>query len=149
MLSRVSFHSDRREHLVVELKRPSLRLTQTELSQVTNYAVAVSKDDRFKSTKVSWEFWLLGDDMDVIVGELVNKPNQPSGLYTEGANYRIWVRPWAEILEENRQRLHFYRDHLSYEPRNDLELDGVLSKYLPLAERSAAPEVVNRDFPSA
>src|SRR5688500_13200275 len=38
--------------------------------------------------------------MDAVVEELVNKPNQPTGLYTEGANYRIWVRRWAEVLEE-------------------------------------------------
>jgi hypothetical protein len=69
-------------HLVVELKRPSLKLTQSELSQITNYAVAVIKDDRFKTPDVSWEFWLVGDDMDEFVEELVNKKNGPSGLYT-------------------------------------------------------------------
>jgi hypothetical protein len=134
MLSKASFHSERRDHLVVELKRPSLKLTQTELSQITNYAVAVSRDERFKSADVGWDFWLVGDDMDDIVDELVNKKAQPSGLYTEGANYRIWVRRWAEILEENRQRLHFYRDHLKYEHQDEIELEGVLSKYLPQSE---------------
>jgi hypothetical protein len=134
MLSKAAFRADRREHLVVELKRPSVRLTQTELSQITNYAVAVIKDERFKSADVSWEFWLLGDDMDDVVGELVNRRDQPAGLYTEGTNYRIWVRRWAEIIEENRQRLHFYRDHLQLEPRDEVELEGVLSKYLPQPE---------------
>jgi hypothetical protein len=137
MLSKASFHADHREHLVVELKRPSLRLTQAELGQIANYAVAVSKDERFKSADVSWEFWLLGDDMDDVVGELVNGRGQPSGLYTEGANYRIWVRRWAELIEENRQRLHFYRDHLKYEPRDEDELEGVLSKYLPQSEATS------------
>lgn len=141
MLSKAAFHADRREHLVVELKRPSLRLTQTELNQITNYAVAVSKDERFKSADVSWEFWLLGDDMDDVVRELVNRRDQPSGLYTEGANYRIWARRWAEIIEENRQRLHFYRDHLQFEPRDEVELEGVLSKYLPQPEATTpAPD---------
>ena len=44
----------RRQHLVVELKRPSVKLRQTELAQITNYAAAVWKDDRFKTPDVSW-----------------------------------------------------------------------------------------------
>lgn len=131
MLSRACFFAQHRAHLVVELKRPSVRITQTELGQITNYAVAVTRDERFKSPDVSWDFWLVGDDLDPVVEELVNKPGQPSGLYTSGTNYRIWVRPWAEILEENRQRLHFYRDHLKYESQDQAALDRVLGKYLP------------------
>jgi hypothetical protein len=133
MLSKAAFFADRREHLVVELKRPSVRLSQKELGQITNYAVAVSRDERFRTVKVRWEFWLLGDDMDEIVEELSNKPGQPPGLYTEGANYKVWVRRWAEVLEENRQRLHFYRDHLDYEPEEVTELTDVLGRYLPKA----------------
>lgn len=125
MLSKATFHADRRQHLVVELKRPSLTLTQAEVAQITKYAVAVSRDDRFKSADVSWDFWLVGDALDDTVEELVNKKDQPQGLYTEGGkgDYRIWVRRWAELLEENRQRLRFFRDHLEYQPEEEAELD--------------------------
>lgn len=131
MLSKAALFSDRREHLVIELKRPSLTLTQAELTQITNYAVAVSSDSRFNATNVSWEFWLVGDDMDEVVEQLTNKTGQPAGLYTEHGNYRIWVKRWAEILEENRQRLHFYRDHLEFQPAEEAEFADVLNKYLP------------------
>lgn len=143
MLSKATHFADRRQHLVVELKRPKVKLTQKELGQITNYALAVSRDDRFKTPDVSWEFWLLGDDMDDIVEELVNKKDGPSGLYTEGGSYRIWVRRWADVLEENRQRLHFYREHLEYEPEEVAEFQQVLGKYLPGAEQATpgAPTV--------
>jgi Histidine kinase-, DNA gyrase B-, and HSP90-like ATPase len=130
MLSKASFASDRRQHLVVELKRPRLILTQTELNQITNYAVAVIKDDRFKAPTVTWDFWLVGDAMDDVLYELTRKPDTP-GLYQRGQNYRIWVRHWAEVLEENRQRLHFYRQHLDYQPGEDTNLEETLRKYLP------------------
>ncbi len=131
MLSRASHFADRRQHLVVELKRPAVKLTQTELGQIANYAVSVSKDDRFKSPDVTWDFWLLGDTMDDVVEAMANQKNKPAGLYSEGANYRIWVRCWAEILEENRQRLHFFRDHLKYvEPSEEAALDEVVGRYL-------------------
>lgn len=131
MLSKASLHGDRRQHLVVELKRPKLRLTQPELNQITNYAIAVSRDERFAAANVGWDFWLLGNDMDDIVEELSNRPGDPPGLVHKGASYRIWVRRWAEIIEENRQRLHFYREHLNPEPQDEVALEGVFSKYLP------------------
>ncbi len=130
MLSKASFASDRRQHLVVELKRPKLTLSQSELNQITNYAVAVVKDDRFKAPTVTWDFWLVGDATDEVLQELTDKQDAP-GLYQQGQNYRIWVRQWAEILEENRQRLHFYREHLDYQPGEDANLEETLSKYLP------------------
>ena len=131
MLSQAAHFANERQHLVVELKRPSVTLTQAGLGQITNYAVAVSRDERFKSPDVTWDFWLIGDSMDEVVEELVNQKDSPPGLYTEHKSYRIWVRRWAEVLEENRQRLHFYREHLSYvAPEEEAELDAVVSRYL-------------------
>lgn len=131
MLSRASFARDHRQHLVVELKRPKVRVTQHELAQITNYAVAVVKDERFHSPNVTWDFWLVGDDIDPVVSEITNTPDRPSGLYQQGRSFRIWVKRWAEVLEENRQRLHFYRDHLDYQPGADVDLQTTLSRYLP------------------
>ena len=150
MLSRASHFADRRQHLVVELKRPSAKLTQTELAQIANYAVAVSRDDRFKSPDVTWEFWLLGDAMDEVVEELVNRKDAPPGLYTEGTSYRIWVRRWADVLEENRQRLHFYRDHLNYvAPEEETELNAVVRKYLMPAPEPSAHATSGHDTAAA
>lgn len=131
MFWKVAHGAAQKKHLVVELKRPSAVLGLSELNQITKYAVAVSKDQRFKTPDVLWDFWLLGDDMDEVVEELVNKENSAPGLYTERGAYRIWVRRWAEVLEENRQRLHFFRDRLAYvEPSDRAELDAVVDKYL-------------------
>lgn len=147
MLSKATLRGDRREHLVVELKRPLVKLRQTELNQITNYAVAVSRDERFASVKVGWDFWLLGNDMDDAVEEVSNRPGDPPGLYFKGASYRIWVRRWAEVIEENRQRLHFYRDHLKHEPQDEVELQSVFSKYLPTANPSDSSEASAQETP--
>lgn len=34
-------------------------------------------------------------------------------------------------MEQNRQRLHFFLGHLEHQPRDEAELEGILSKYLP------------------
>lgn len=44
-------HSDELEHLVVELKRPSVKIGGTELLQIEKYALTVAADERFSSLK--------------------------------------------------------------------------------------------------
>jgi len=130
LLSKAASSPNSRKHLVVELKRPSVKLGQRELGQITDYAIAVSKDPRFKNADVEWDYWLVGDEVDDAVHALTHQQGKPSGLYADGDNYRIWVRTWSQILEENRRRLHFYREHLDYEPPDDQGLDETLNKYL-------------------
>ncbi len=51
---------DRQERLVVELKRPSLRLGADELAQVRRYAHALSEHPGAGPSR--WTFWLIGSD---------------------------------------------------------------------------------------
>jgi hypothetical protein len=50
--------------LVIELKRPSLKLTNKELSQIEDYAQQVADDIRFDKETVKWKFILIGDETD-------------------------------------------------------------------------------------
>lgn len=52
------------EHLILELKRPSVRLGATEIQQIQQYAFKVSKDARFSKENTIWTFVLLGNDFD-------------------------------------------------------------------------------------
>ncbi|MEE4210802.1 MAG: hypothetical protein V2I43_16245, partial [Parvularcula sp.] len=50
MLSRVvQPRHDEKDHLVVELKRPSQKIPSKILNQVESYAIAVAKDNRFQT----------------------------------------------------------------------------------------------------
>jgi len=131
LLSRAAHGPTNRQHLVVELKRPKVPLTMTEVSQLAKYGAAVAGDPRFLTPEVSWDFYLVGDEVDATVSGLIHQPNNPPGLFGRPGNHRIWVRTWSEILEENRQRLHFYRDHLQYEEPEDEGLNETLLRYLP------------------
>jgi hypothetical protein len=129
MLSAADQRQDRRRHLVVELKRPSLKLTDKELTQITKYAMAVASNERFRAEGVRWDFWLVGNDMDEYVDKLTKEEGN-SGIYKEFDGYTIRVRRWADVLEENRRRLHFYKEHLDYHEADDSTLEATLSKYL-------------------
>ena len=57
------------EHLVVELKRSSVKLGSAELNQVESYALTVGQDDRFDKQKTKWTWYLIGVECDEFVEE--------------------------------------------------------------------------------
>lgn len=133
MLSRAVHEHGGRKHLVVELKRPSVTLSLSDCLQVVNYATSIASDERFASDDVQWEFWLLGNAVDENVRQHSHQAGQPPGMYSapENQNYRIWVKQWADLLEENRQRHHFYRENLSFYSDADSAFEDILKRYIP------------------
>ena len=54
--------------------------------------------------------------------------NLPPGVSHQSGGLTIHVRRWAEVIEENRQRLHFYRDRLNFEPDDEPTITDLLSE---------------------
>jgi hypothetical protein len=104
----------RREHLVVELKRPSVKITQKVIAQIQSYAVAVASDERFSKTEVNWNFFLISNEVDAVAEKLANQENREPGLVMESAGVKVWVRTWAQVLDDCEQRLKFVEEHLDY-----------------------------------
>ena len=139
MLTRTTDGPIGRRHLVVELKRPSITLGAPELTQIQNYAITVARNPAFLTPTVAWDFWLIGDDYDPYIDTMVHQDNLPEGVAMQSGSITVRVRRWAEVLQENRQRLHFYKSHLDFEPGEDATIDTTLAKYLdPPAEQPAA-----------
>lgn len=101
------------EHLVVELKRPSLKITQAELGQIQSYAAQVSFDERFNTTDVKWKFILLWSNWyDKSIDSQRNQIGKPKGLITATENYEVWVFTWWEILQWLRWKFDYLYEKL-------------------------------------
>lgn len=129
---------DRFEHLVVELKRPRDPLGQEETSQIKKYAFTVANDERFNTTKCHWEFWLLGNDLDDFVVQETSSEKLPEGCLFEGNGVRIWVRRWADVLNDARARYEFLREQLELEASHTKGLDALKARYPHLFEGRGA-----------
>ncbi|MCW2667739.1 MAG: hypothetical protein JWN57_2701 [Frankiales bacterium] len=101
----------RLDHLVVEIKRPSLTLSASEVTQIEQYAHAVSHDEQFAGRDVRWDFVLVGNDMDDFVRDSVDSDGVRPRVSGKGA-YRVRVLTWSQILASCRQRLEFVRSSL-------------------------------------
>ena len=137
MLSRAvpQNHADEREHLVVELKRPSVTIGSDEISQVKSYAFAIAEDERFVSLKTRWNFWVISNTLDSSGKREARQSDRPPGqVYKDkDGNIEVWCKTWAEVLDEAKSRMRFVQDHLqaNINKENSLRyLQQTYEKYL-------------------
>ena len=129
---------DRFEHLVIELKRPSIVLGQEETSQIKKYAFKVAKDGRFDTSKCSWEFVLLGNSFDEFVELELSSDALPEFCLHDGNGVRIWVRKWADVINDARARYEFFREQLGIEASHSKGLEALRERYPHLMEGRGA-----------
>lgn len=125
----LEFNRQRREHLVVEIKRPSRKIGREELDQIENYAMTVARDSRFDLDTVEWDFVLMAVDWDDIVENRLGQHNRDPRLMHDKNGIRIWVRRWAEVLEECKHRLRFVQSRLEYDPTSDQAMQYLRNTY--------------------
>jgi hypothetical protein len=143
MLSRSYKENKRRSHLVVELKAPSVVADQKELAQIKSYALAVALDPQFADVSVEWDFWLVTRDMKPVARAEARQQGRSPGCimdYAEGSTVvRVWLKRWSEIIEECRDRLHYFREHFEHDPSVEQAL-----AYLEHAHPGLTPSEIHR-----
>jgi hypothetical protein len=127
---------DRREHLIVELKRPKVYIDDRATLQVKQYAFAIAGDERFRGTNAGWVFWAISNDVSDSVRREVNQRDRPEGLLYEDreGSIRVWVKTWSQVIEDCRSRLRFFEESLRYRADENSALEYLRrthEKYLP------------------
>lgn len=108
------------ENIVVELKRPSIKLGEKELSQVKTYMRLIYQEPRFNSTNTKWTFILIGNDFDrsgCIEGEMNSnvgwgKKDLVFHVGNATQRYDIYVKKWSSIFDDFEIRHKFLLDKL-------------------------------------
>lgn len=125
------------ENIIVELKRPNIKLGELELSQVKTYMRLIYKEPQFNSSLAKWTFILVGnglDDSGTIETEYENcklhgKKDLVLNVAKNSQNYEIYVKTWSSIFDDFEirhdfllKRLQFKRDLLTanYTTKDDL-----------------------------
>ena len=105
------------EHLVVELKRPNVKIGKKEIDQIESYALAVAKDERFRGVDTKWHFLVLSNDYDDYADIKLNAQGNRNGVlfrFTKNMDVTVWLKTWSQLLIENNHRLRFIREKLNY-----------------------------------
>jgi hypothetical protein len=128
--------ADELDHLIVELKRPSITVGSKEIVQTEQYAHAVVDDERFRRVNTRWTFWLVCNDMDSYAKTRASHANAPIGLIYESLDPKvtIWVKTWGQLIADNRARLQFYQESLDYKVSKAQGLGHLKAKYQKILE---------------
>lgn len=106
------------EHLIVELKRPSLKLGKDEITQIEEYAFKVADDDRFDKRRTRWTFVLLATGLDRFAENKCNvKDRQFGHIYAGEVN--IHIKTWSTVTDEAKWRYNFFREKLECQVTTD------------------------------
>ena len=130
------------DYLVVELKRPSQKITSAVLTQIESYAIAVANDERFKSIKTKWTFVAISNEMDEHAQRKANQRDRPKGVVFDDSelNIVVWAKTWSEVINDAKSRLQFVNKQLSYDATRDSA-----SGYLKKTHAKFIPEVSTVD----
>jgi len=143
MLSRKArtHRADELEHLIIELKRPSVVVASKEVTQIEQYAQAVANDERFRNVNTRWTFWLVCNDMDPYAkGRASQARVAPGQIYeSQNPNITIWVKTWAQVITDNKARLQFYQESLGYKVSKTQALGHLKDKYQKILDALGEP----------
>jgi hypothetical protein len=125
------------DYLIVELKRPSQKINDDVLTQIKKYAIAVASDERFAGVPATWTFVAISNEMDSYAKREANQRGRPKGQVFDDSelNITVWVKEWAEVINDARSRLRFVNEQLTYEADRDSA-----KAYLQRAHAKFVPE---------
>jgi hypothetical protein len=95
-------------YVVIELKRPSIKLGDKELEQIKTYKNVIANEPQFQDENSVWDFVLIGNEISeskITAANLrsdldTNRIHGEPGLVQKTGNYRIIVKTWKQILNE-------------------------------------------------
>jgi hypothetical protein len=132
MLSQQRRGVTRREHLVVELKRPNVTITQTEVGQIKSYADAVASDPQFRAVEVQWDFWVISTELDSTVARDASEAGRPLGQIAGwDSNIRIWAKTWSQVIDDSEARLRYFKEALEYDASKEHAADYINRAHNP------------------
>lgn len=129
------------ENIIVELKRPNVKLGELEVSQIKTYMRLILQEPQFNSTNAKWTFILVGNELDGSrYIETEYESNKTWGkrdlvlhLDQNSQKYDIFVKTWSTIFDDFEMRhdfllsrLNFRREELSAKYNNKEDLHNIV-----------------------
>ena len=134
------------DYLIVELKRPSKKIDDEVLTQIKKYARGVATDERFQGVPARWTFVAISNELDDFAKGEANQRGRPKGKVSDDAelNITVWIKTWAEVINDARARLRFVNKQLAYEADRDSAksyLKKAHAKFIPNTDEAPKNEV--------
>lgn len=99
-------------NLVVEIKNPTNvpTLKMEHYTQINKYMNVIRKQEGFNDPNTFWTFLLIGLRIDDVAEQQIKEPL--TGLCIEKDNYRLYMKTWAQVLNEADARHKYLKEKL-------------------------------------
>lgn len=127
------------QHLIVELKRPSVRLSLAHVQQLQRYAAEVVESSEWgqKSESHRFHFVLVSSDISDAVMKSYQDAEEPGFLSRPKLAHptELWALRWSDYLDRRREELHFLQQEMEITAEPELleYLKERVGEYLPAA----------------
>lgn len=107
------------ENVIVELKRPSVKIGIEQYRQVEDYLEIIIKESQFNSQKRKWKFFLISKEIDGAVSKKYEtmKDKNKRYLVNEVGNYEIYAMTWDDIFHSFEIKHKFLFDKLDFDKK--------------------------------
>lgn len=135
LMYRIKQGDEASERLVIELKRPTVKVGKSELDQISSYARAIVDNPQYKDVDCRWKFVLVTYDYDKTITRDINRYEGKPGLTDSQPEYEVWVKTWGQLLDDAERKLEFFRGQLNHEAS-----DENVTRYLRSSYAEHIPE---------
>jgi hypothetical protein len=75
--------------------------------------------------------WIVSNEIDRAVARRASQTNRPNGILfqTDDLPITVWVKTWAQVIEEAAARMRFFGERLGYTPDRDASLQHLKETY--------------------
>ena len=136
------FKNNSPSNLVVEIKNPTNvpNLNMNHYTQINKYMNVIRKQKGFNDPNTYWTFLLIGLGIDDVAEQQIKEPK--SGLCIEKDNYRLYMKTWAQVLNETDARHKYLKEKLE-SVRDDIStIDNADNMVERVINNTAAAKVV-------
>ncbi len=128
-ISRIRKKGDIIENIIVELKRPRIKLGKKEFDQILEYAKIIKEISHFNGKNRHFKYYLIGNKLkdDYIEGFIDQlKHNNKNGLafISEKNKIEIYVKTWSELLTEIKLNLNWIEEKLEIDKEKLINSDS-------------------------
>jgi hypothetical protein len=110
--------------VIVEIKRPSIKLGKKEHDQMEGYMRTIISEPACNGDGMEWYFYLIGNNYDDYLADKIKYSNlgeRDKGLiyHDLNKNAKYYIRKWSDIINvDQKTRYKFLKDKLQADPQS-------------------------------
>lgn len=126
----LSHDDELEENIMVELKRPKIKIGKTQLRQIEDYMDFITRQPEFNSQTRSWKFFVVSNEVDDYIRKQYDefKDKGKRFLVKSWGNLEVFAMTWDDIFRSFNIKHQYLLDQLDFDKKaieQELRIKGI------------------------